>query len=108
MTTMQKKLTPLEYLSQFSPDATKSFQALRDAVVKSGPLDNKTCELITLGAFATARIEGGFKTHARRLLNDGVPVEALRQTVLVTFGATTTLTVALDALHWIDDVTTSK
>jgi uncharacterized DUF497 family protein len=28
--------------------------------------------LITGGAFATARIEGGFKTHARRLLNNGV------------------------------------
>jgi 4-carboxymuconolactone decarboxylase len=108
MVTTPKKLTPLEYLSQFSPEAKKSFQSLRDAVIKSGPLDSKTCELITLGAFATARIEGGFKTHARRLLNDGVSPEALRQAVLVTFGATTTLTVALDALHWIDDVVASS
>jgi alkylhydroperoxidase/carboxymuconolactone decarboxylase family protein YurZ len=99
-----KKLTPLEYLRQFSPDATTAFQGLREAVTKSGPLDHSTCELITLGAFATARIEGGFKTHARRLLNSGVAPEALRQAVLVTFGATTTLTVALDALHWIDDL----
>lgn len=99
-----KKLTPLEYLRQFSPEATKSFQALRDAVSKSGPLDHNTCELITLGAFATARIEGGFKTHARRLLNSGVSADALRQAVLVTLGATTTFTVALDALHWIDDL----
>ena len=104
----QKKLTPLEYLSQFSPEATKSFQGLREAVVSSGPLDTKTCELITLGAFATARIEGGFKTHARRLLNDGVSAEALRQAVLVTFGATTTLTVVLDSLHWIDDIVDSS
>jgi alkylhydroperoxidase/carboxymuconolactone decarboxylase family protein YurZ len=99
-----KKLTPLEYLNQFSPGATTAFQSLREAVTKSGPLDHNTCELITLGAFATARIEGGFKTHARRLLSNGVPPEALRQAVLVTFGATTTLTVALDALHWIDDL----
>jgi alkylhydroperoxidase/carboxymuconolactone decarboxylase family protein YurZ len=104
MATSPKRLTPLEYLSLFSPEATKSFQSLRDAVTKSGPLDNKTCELIVLGAFATARIEGGFKTHARRLLNDGVSPEALRQAVLVTFGATTTLTVVLDALHWIDEL----
>ena len=103
-----KKLTPLEYLRQFSPEATTAFQALRDAVAKSGPLDHNTCELITLGAFATARIEGGFKTHARRLLNNGVSADALRQAVLVTFGATTTLTVALDALHWLDDLTEGK
>jgi alkylhydroperoxidase/carboxymuconolactone decarboxylase family protein YurZ len=103
-----KTLTPLEYLRQFSPDATASFQSLRDAVTKSGPLDHNTCELITLGAFATARIEGGFKTHARRLLNGGVSPDALRQAVLVTLGATTTFTVALDALHWIDDLTEGK
>jgi alkylhydroperoxidase/carboxymuconolactone decarboxylase family protein YurZ len=99
-----KKLTPLEYLRQFSPEVTTSFQTLRDAVSKSGPLDHNTCELITLGAFATARIEGGFKTHARRLLNSGVSADALRQAVLVTLGATTTFTIALDALHWIDDL----
>jgi alkylhydroperoxidase/carboxymuconolactone decarboxylase family protein YurZ len=99
-----KKLTPLEYLRQFSPEATTAFQGLRQAVTKSGPLDHNTCELITLGAFATVRIESGFKTHARRLLNNGVPAEALRQAVLVTFGATTTLPVAVDALHWIDDL----
>jgi alkylhydroperoxidase/carboxymuconolactone decarboxylase family protein YurZ len=104
MATSSKRPTPLEYLSLFSPEATKSFQNLRDAVTKSGPLDKKTCELIVLGTFATARIEGGFKTHARRLLNDGVSPEALRQAVLVTFGATTTLTVVLDALHWIDEL----
>ncbi len=103
-----KKLTPLEYLRQFSPEATASFQALRDAVLKSGPLDHNTCELITLGSFATARIEGGFKTHARRLLNNGVSADALRQAVLVTLGATTTFTVALDALRWIDDLIEGK
>jgi hypothetical protein len=88
-----KKLTPLEYLRQFSPEATTAFQALRDAVIKSGPLDHNTCE-----------IEGGFKTHARRLLTAGVSADALRQAVLVTLGATTTFTVALDALRWIDEL----
>ncbi|MGH7796826.1 MAG: carboxymuconolactone decarboxylase family protein [Candidatus Binatia bacterium] len=106
MVPRQKKLTPLEYLSQFCPEATVAFQGLRAAVVKSGPLDRNTCELITLGAFATARIEEGFKTHARCLLDGGVSPEALRQAVLVTFGATTTFAVALDALNWIDDLVT--
>lgn len=97
-------LTPVEYLKQFSPEAGEAFQALRAAVMISGPLDHRTCELIALGAFATSRVEGGFKTHARRLLKDGVPPEALRQVVLVTLGATTTFTVALEALRWIDQL----
>ncbi len=51
---------PLEYLHQFAQQATPAFQALCDAVTKSGPLHHGTCEPITLGTFATARIEGGF------------------------------------------------
>ncbi len=99
-----KKLTPVEYLAQFSPGASEAFQSLRKAVLASGPLDAHTCELITLGAFATARVEASFKTHARRLLNEGVAVEALRQAVLVTFAATTTFSAVVDALRWIDDL----
>ena len=99
-----KKLTPMEYLAQYSSGASASFQELRKAVVNSGPLDANTCELIVLAGFATGRIESGFKTHAKRALDDGVPVEALRQAVLVTLAATTTFNQALEALHWIDDV----
>ena len=101
----EKKLTPVEYLAQHCAGASSAFQALRKAVLEAGPLDNHTCELITLGAFATAHSEGPFKTHAQRLLKDRVPVAALRQAVLVTFAATTTFSAVIDALRWIDDVT---
>jgi alkylhydroperoxidase/carboxymuconolactone decarboxylase family protein YurZ len=97
------KPTPVEYLTQIHPDTAAAFQALRKAVLQSGPLDGHTCELITLGAFATARVESSFKTHARRLLKDGVSVAALRQAVLVTFAATTTFSAVVDALRWIDE-----
>ena len=98
------KLTPVEFLAQFSPKASTAFQDLRKAVLSSGPLDNHTCELITLGAFATVGNEGSFKTHARRLLKEKVPVEALRQAVLVTFAATATFSEVIAALRWVDDV----
>jgi alkylhydroperoxidase/carboxymuconolactone decarboxylase family protein YurZ len=100
-----KKLTPVEYLAQFSPEASAAFQALRKAVVEAGPLDGHTCELIALGAFATTGAEGSFKTHAQRLLKEGVAAAALRQAVLVTFAATTTFSLVVAALHWIDDLT---
>ncbi len=98
------KLTPVEYLKEVSAPTAEAFQALRKAVLASGPLDAHTCELVTLGAFATTGNEASFKTHARRLLNEGVAIDALRQAVLVTFGATTTFSLVSDALHWIDDV----
>lgn len=97
-------LTPVEYLNHFSHETADAFQALRKAVLAAGPLDAHTCELIALGALVTTGNEGSFKTHARRLLKEGVSPEALRHAVLVTFGATTTFSQISDGLHWVDDV----
>ena len=95
--------TPLEYLKQISSETAAAFQALRKAVMVSGPLDAHTCELIALGGLVTSGSEQSFKTHARRLLRAKVPVASLRQAVLVTFGASTTLSQALEGLRWIDE-----
>ncbi len=98
------RLPPLDYLKQLSQDAGIAFQMLRRAVLAAGPLDAHTCELIVLGALVTARSETSFRVHARRLLKEGVPVGALRQAVLVTFGASTTFTDIIQGLRWIDAV----
>jgi alkylhydroperoxidase/carboxymuconolactone decarboxylase family protein YurZ len=95
-------LTPLDYLKQISSETGDAFQALRKAVMTAGPLDARTCELIALGALVTSGGEQSFKTHARRLLRAGVPVASLRQAVLVTLGASTTLNQALNGLRWIE------
>ncbi len=97
-------MTPLDYLKNLSVEAGNAFQALRKAVLAAGPLDAHTCELIALGGLATTGSEQSFKTHARRLLRGGVPVTALRQAVLVTFGASTTFSQVIDALKWIDQL----
>jgi alkylhydroperoxidase/carboxymuconolactone decarboxylase family protein YurZ len=97
-------LTPVEYLKHLSADTAEAFQALRKAVLAAGPLDAHTCELIALGALVTTGNEASFKTHARRLLKEGVSAEALRHAVLVTFGATTTFSQISDGLHWVEDV----
>ena len=47
-------LSPLDYVKQFSADTGAAFQALRKAVLGSGPLDAHTCELIVLGALVTS------------------------------------------------------
>jgi alkylhydroperoxidase/carboxymuconolactone decarboxylase family protein YurZ len=97
-------LSPVDYLKSISAPTAEAFQALRKAVLAAGPLDAHPCELIALGALATTGNEASFKTHARRLLKEDVSVAALRQAVLVTFGATTTFSAVSDALHWIDDI----
>src|SRR5665213_3355632 len=106
--TSSSRLSPVEFLKQHSAGAADAFQALRKAVMSSGPLDAHTCELITLGGLVTCQSEGSFKTHARRLVRDGVPLESLRQAVLVTFGASTTFAQVNAGLHWIDDVAAEK
>jgi alkylhydroperoxidase/carboxymuconolactone decarboxylase family protein YurZ len=106
--TSEHKPTPVEYLAQYCPGAANAFQSLRKAVVETGPLDPHTCELIALGAFATARAEAPFKVHAARLLKEGVAVEALRHAVLVTFAATTTFSENVAALRWIDELNAKK
>jgi len=93
---------PVEYLKRYSGASAEAFQALRKAVRTAGPLDAHTCELITLGALVTSGSEASFKTHARRLLKDGVTLDALRQAVLVTFAASTTFSQVIDGLRWID------
>jgi alkylhydroperoxidase/carboxymuconolactone decarboxylase family protein YurZ len=98
------KLSPVEYVAQFSPGASHAFEELRAAVLADGPLDNHTCELIVLGAFVTVGNEASFKVHARRLLRDQVPLAALRQAVLVTFAAATTFSQVTDGLRWIDQL----
>ena len=97
-------LSPLDYVKQFSADTGAAFQALRKSVLGSGPLDAHTCELIVLGGLVTSGGESSFKIHARRLLKEGVAVEALRQAVFVTLGASTTLAQVISGLRWIEAV----
>jgi alkylhydroperoxidase/carboxymuconolactone decarboxylase family protein YurZ len=97
-------LSPVDYLKQVSAETGNAFQALRRAVLAAGPLDAHTCELIALGGLVTAGSEQSFKTHARRLLRDGVPGAALRQAVLVTFAASTTFSQVLEGLKWVEQV----
>ena len=104
--TTPRQLTPVEQLAATSPAAAQAFQDLRKAVLAAGPLDHHTCELIVLGAMVTTKNEASFKTHARRLLKENMAPAALRQAVLVTFGATTTFTDVIAGLRWVDDVCT--
>ena len=99
-------MTPMEKLGQTDAASLAAFQSLRKAVMASGPLDEKTCELIVTATFAVAGSEASFKLHAKRLLALGATPAEISQAVLVTFGATSTFNDVTQALAWLDAIAT--
>jgi alkylhydroperoxidase/carboxymuconolactone decarboxylase family protein YurZ len=99
-----KKPPSPQTLGKYFPGMIEAHHALQKAAVDGGPLDEKTRELILLGAFTAARQEGGFKSHARRALAAGATAEELRQAVALTMGNVTSIEVVADALLWVEAV----
>jgi alkylhydroperoxidase/carboxymuconolactone decarboxylase family protein YurZ len=91
-------------LGKHFPGMLEAHRALGAAAAAGGPLDERTRELILLGAFTAARQEGGFKSHARRAIAAGATPEELRQAVAITMGNVTSIEVVADALLWVEEV----
>ncbi|RNM12196.1 carboxymuconolactone decarboxylase family protein [Nocardioides pocheonensis] len=95
---------PSEYLMEHSPQAGAALRELRDALVSSGPLDRRTCELIVIAGLATEGFEDSFKVHARRLIALGATPEEMKHAVAVTLGASSVLFQVARAITWIDEL----
>ena len=99
---MTKKI-PSERLRDVNADLAAAFKAMRQAIERAGPLDYPTREYIMLAAFAAAGYEESFRIHVRRAAERGLPLSAVRQAVLVPFGATTAMLPIVNALQWADE-----
>ena len=99
---MQEKI-PSERLRDANADVASAFRAMRAAIETAGPLDYAAREYIMLAAFAAAGFEESFRIHVRRAAERGLPIAAVRQAVLVPFGATTAMLPIVNALQWIDE-----
>ncbi|HTX60831.1 MAG TPA: carboxymuconolactone decarboxylase family protein [Methanobacterium sp.] len=99
-----KKLPP-HYVSirERFGDYGKILADLGRNVKDLGPLDNKTCELIQLGAAATLRSEGAVHSHARRAVEAGASAEEVYQSVILLTSTIGFPNVAA-AISWIDDI----
>lgn len=102
-----KKPPSPQTLGKHFPGMVDGHRTLQQAAAAGGSLDERTRELILLGAFTAARQEGGFKSHARRALAAGATADELRQAVAITMGNVTSIEVVADALLWIDEVVES-
>ncbi len=84
----------------------KYFNALNNlgkAAKSSGPLNEKTAQLIQLAAAATVHSEGSVHSHARRALDAGAKPEELYHALLLLTSTIGFPTVSA-AISWIDDV----
>ncbi|MHC4788248.1 MAG: carboxymuconolactone decarboxylase family protein [Planctomycetota bacterium] len=89
------------------PDLLRAVEELGRAAREGGPLDEKTSQLIQLGAAAAIRSEGSVHSHVRRALEAGATADEVRHAVVL-LTSTIGFPQAAAALSWADDVIGSR
>jgi 4-carboxymuconolactone decarboxylase len=92
------------FYRQLAARHPRVFEALDQlgAAVRDGPLDERTVQLVQLGAAAAARSEGAVHSHTRRALAAGVSADEVRH-ALVALVSTVGLPTVTAALSWAED-----
>lgn len=90
-------------LKEQHAELIQAVEALGSAARKSGPLDEKTVQLIQLGAAAAIGSKGSLRSHALRALEAGATQEEVRHAIIVLTSTIGFPTVAA-ALARMDDV----
>jgi AhpD family alkylhydroperoxidase len=85
------------------PDMRNALEALGAATTAAGPLDERTSQLIQLGAAAATRSEGAVHSHTRRALKAGASPDDVRH-ALVLLTSTIGFPNVVAALSWADDI----
>lgn len=93
---------PYQQFRHEFPAVADAYDALGDALHRSGPLDAKTRQLVKLALAIGAGLEGATHAHTRRALQMGIVPAELKHTVLL---AMTTLGFAatVRAYTWVED-----
>jgi AhpD family alkylhydroperoxidase len=84
-------------------DLIEAVEALGAAARTSGPLDEKTRQLIQLGAAAAIHSMGSVRSHAARALASGASPAEIHHAIIILTSTIGFPTVAA-ALDWVDDV----
>jgi len=85
------------------PALMTAVEQLGEAAAGAGPLDEKTKELVQLGAAAAVRSEGAVHSHARRALELGASADEVRHAIVL-LTSTIGFPIVVAALSWADDV----
>lgn len=92
-----------ENVKKYHPDYLEAVERLGVLAKKSGPLDEKSSQLIQLAASIAIKSEGAVHSHTRRALEAGATKEEIRQSVLL---LTNTLgfPAVMAGMSWVNDV----
>ena len=106
---MAKKKQPKFYLRLKKRHAGffAALDKLGQAVRKEGPLDERTTQLIQLGAAAAIRSEGAVHSHTRRALQAGATPEEVRHAILLVT-STIGFPNVVAASSWVEDILARK
>lgn len=89
-----------EKLRQEYPKYMEALENLGKALRKEGPLDEKTSQLIQLGAAAAIGSEGAVHSHARRALGAGATREEICHAIVL-LTSTIGFPAVAAALSWV-------
>jgi len=78
-------------------------QDLGKAIREAGPIDEKTAQLIQLGAAAAARAEGAVHSHVKRAMNAGASADEIYHAIIL-LTSTIGFPAVAAALSWARDI----
>jgi len=84
------------------PQLINAVESLGKEAKQSGPIDEKTAQLIQLAAAAAIRSEGAVHSHAKRALEAGASIDEIRHALLL-LTCTLGLPCVMAALSWADE-----
>jgi len=85
------------------PDYLEAVERLGVISRKSGPLDEKTTQLIQLAASIASKSEGATHSHTKRALDVGAKNEEIRHSVLLLTN-TIGFPAVMAGLSWVNDI----
>ncbi len=90
-------------LSQRHKTLLDAVESLGRAAKQSGPIDEKTAQLIQLAAAASSRSEGAVHSHVRRALQAGANAEEIEHAIVLLTSTIGFPSVAA-TLSWVGDI----
>ena len=88
---------------KYHPEMAEAYSKLAEASFKSGPLDEKTCELVKMGIAIGLSSEGAVRSHARRALANGYSAAEVRHAVLLAM-TTAGFPTMIASMKWVNEV----
>jgi len=89
--------------SEHFPEVMKDYKKLGTTCRESGPLDEKTQDLVKLGIAIGSNSRGAVMSHTRKALNAGAAKEELYHTVLLAL-TTVGFPKMMAAMAWVQEV----